>query len=70
MFRNIYEGRSGVIDPGGHRISARARGDGGRIAAGAPSCAGQHLTDQGLTNYWGYNTIGFFAPYTRYALCS
>ena len=20
------------------------------------------LTDRGLTNYWGYNTIGFFAP--------
>ena len=24
------------------------------------------LTDQGLTNYWGYQTIGFFAPDTRY----
>ena len=22
----------------------------------------RHLTDKGLTNYWGYNTIGFFAP--------
>ena len=21
-----------------------------------------HLLDKGLTNYWGYNTIGFFAP--------
>lgn len=28
----------------------------------------KHLTDQGLTNYWGYNTIGFFAPDIRYAL--
>ena len=26
-----------------------------------------YLTDQGLTNYWGYNTIGFFAPDPRYA---
>src|ERR1700722_8972790 len=26
-----------------------------------------HLLDQGLTNYWGYNSIGFFAPDTRYA---
>jgi isoamylase len=26
-----------------------------------------HLTDKGLTNYWGYNTIGFFAPDPRYA---
>ena len=25
------------------------------------------LLDQGLTNYWGYNTIGFFAPDARYA---
>jgi len=28
----------------------------------------QHLLDKGLTNYWGYNTIGFFAPDTRYAI--
>ncbi|AOX15978.1 glycogen debranching protein GlgX [Kozakia baliensis] len=27
----------------------------------------QYLVDHGLTNYWGYNTIGFFAPETRYA---
>ena len=26
-----------------------------------------HLQDKGLTNYWGYNTIGFFAPDPRYA---
>jgi glycogen operon protein len=26
-----------------------------------------HLLDQGLRNYWGYNTIGFFAPEARYA---
>jgi isoamylase len=26
-----------------------------------------HLLEQGLTNYWGYNTIGFFAPDPRYA---
>ena len=25
------------------------------------------LTDRGLTNYWGYNTIGFFAPYQGYS---
>jgi glycogen operon protein len=25
------------------------------------------LVDRGLTNYWGYNTIGFFAPDERYA---
>ncbi len=27
----------------------------------------KHLVDKGLTNYWGYNTIGFFAPDVRYA---
>src|SRR5438093_12470299 len=25
------------------------------------------LVDRGLTNYWGYNTIGFFAPHARYS---
>ena len=25
------------------------------------------LKDQGLANYWGYNTIGFFAPHNAYA---
>ena len=25
------------------------------------------LADQGLTNYWGYNTIGFLAPHAAYA---
>jgi len=25
-----------------------------------------HLVDKGLSNYWGYNTIGFFAPAQRY----
>jgi isoamylase len=26
-----------------------------------------HLVDRGLANYWGYNTIGFFAPHNAYA---
>ncbi|SHG59648.1 glycogen operon protein [Chryseolinea serpens] len=29
--------------------------------------ADRHLVEQGLTNYWGYNTIGFFAPEVRYS---
>jgi glycogen operon protein len=29
--------------------------------------ADRHLVEKGLTNYWGYNTIGFFAPDARYA---
>jgi isoamylase len=27
----------------------------------------QFLLDRGLRNYWGYNTIGFFAPHLEYA---
>ena len=27
----------------------------------------KHLSDRGLTNYWGYNSIGFFAPDVRYS---
>ncbi len=27
----------------------------------------KRLADYGLTNYWGYNSIGFFAPDVRYA---
>jgi len=26
-----------------------------------------HLVEQGLANYWGYNTINFFAPAARYS---
>lgn len=26
-----------------------------------------HLVEKGLSNYWGYNSIGFFAPDARYA---
>jgi isoamylase len=27
----------------------------------------EHLISKGLSNYWGYNTIGFFAPDVRYS---
>jgi glycogen operon protein len=27
----------------------------------------RHLIQRGLRNYWGYNSIGFFAPETRYS---
>ncbi|HVO64100.1 MAG TPA: glycogen debranching protein GlgX [Terriglobales bacterium] len=28
----------------------------------------RHLIQKGLRNYWGYNSIGFFAPESRYAV--
>ena len=27
----------------------------------------KHLLDRGLSNYWGYNSIGFFAPHAAYS---
>ena len=27
----------------------------------------RHLIEKGLRNYWGYNSIGYFAPHTRYS---
>jgi isoamylase len=27
----------------------------------------KHLLDRGLSNYWGYNTLGYFAPEGRYS---
>ncbi|MDO8777867.1 MAG: glycogen debranching protein GlgX, partial [Burkholderiaceae bacterium] len=27
----------------------------------------RHLASKGLSNYWGYNTLGFFAPEVRYS---
>jgi isoamylase len=32
------------------------------------SLSERRLTELGLTNYWGYNTLGFFAPDERYAI--
>jgi glycogen operon protein len=29
--------------------------------------ADRNLVDRGLTNYWGYNSIGFFSPDCRYS---
>jgi glycogen operon protein len=31
------------------------------------SIVDRHLVDKGVTNYWGYDTIGFFAPNPRYS---
>ena len=29
----------------------------------------KHLLDQGLSDYWGYNTMGFFAPQPSFCSC-
>jgi isoamylase len=29
-----------------------------------------HLVSQGLSNYWGYNTLAYFAPDTRYSMAN
>jgi isoamylase len=31
------------------------------------SLSSRHLVERGLSNYWGYDTIGFFAPDSRFA---
>ncbi|MFL5618615.1 MAG: glycogen debranching protein GlgX, partial [Gemmatimonadaceae bacterium] len=31
------------------------------------SVVDRHLAERGLTNYWGYNSIGYFAPDVRFA---
>ncbi len=28
-----------------------------------------HLVDKGLSNYWGYNTLAYFAPMARFSSC-
>ncbi len=30
-------------------------------------CIDRHLEAKGLTNYWGYNSLAFFAPHNRYS---
>ena len=53
---------------GGHRPPARPRRDRGRTAAGARERPrGVPGRSGGLTNYWGYNTIGYFAPHQGYS---
>ncbi len=46
----------------------RPRGDRGRAHAGPPLRRTTATSSSaGLTNYWGYNSIGFFAPHVGYA---
>ncbi len=52
----------------GHRPPDPARRHRGRADAGAPVRArAARWPRAGLANYWGYNTIGFFAPHNGYS---
>ena len=53
--------------PAGDRLSEAARRDGGRAASGPRHDRRAAPRAAGLKNYWGYNSIGFFAPELRYS---
>ena len=55
-----------LIQRAGGRLSERARRDRGRAAAGARVHPRPAPDRAGLRNYWGYNSIGFFAPHPEY----
>ena len=59
---------AGVAHPVGHRAPAEARRHGDRAHAGAPVRQRRHPgRARACSNYWGYNTIGFFAPHNAYS---
>ena len=56
----------GARPPGDHRAPPAPRRHGRRADAGAPvRPRRRRWSSKGLRNYWGYNTIGFFAPAQR-----
>ena len=52
---------------GSDRASAQGRRDLGRTASDPHFVDDSYLADKGLRNFWGYNTISFFAPEKLYA---
>ena len=48
-----------------HQVARRHRRS--SCCRSTPFIDDSHLLEKGLTNYWGYNSIGFFAPDPRYA---
>ncbi len=54
-------------DQRGDRAYPGTRRHFGRAAAIHMFVNDSHLLDKGLTNFWGYNSLGFFAPDPRYA---
>jgi hypothetical protein len=58
---------AGLGHPAVGRAPARPRRHRGRAAAGAPLRLRAAPRCAGLTNYWGYNSLGFFAPHAAYS---
>ena len=52
---------------GGRRTSARSASRRSSCCPSTTSPTRQFLHERGLTNYWGYSPIGFFAPHALYA---
>ena len=52
---------------GRHRPPDRPGRHRRRAPPGPPVVPEAFLLDRGLTNYWGYNTIGYFAPHEAYS---
>ena len=62
--RGTYAGLAHPAAIGHLRGSASPRSSCCRCTSTSPSGA---LRDRGLTNYWGYDTIGFLAPHAGYS---
>ena len=57
---------AGLASPSVVRLPELAGHHGGRAAAGPRPSDERPLVRTGARNYWGYNTLGFFAPEPRY----
>ena len=55
-----------AVVAGDDRPSQAARRHHHRTAADPRPCRRSHLVEKKLVNYWGYNTLAFFAPEPRY----
>ena len=58
---------AGARAPGGHRAPQRLGVTAIELMPVHQFVQDRTLLDKGLRNYWGYNTIGFFAPHNDYA---
>ena len=59
---------AGIGAPGDHRAPAPLGVTAIELMPVHQFVQDHHLVERGLSNYWGYNTIGFFAPHNAYSL--